>query len=641
MKLLNAIEVDSMKFYRLLLSSYITLMILIGVSSLFDVELDKTVPFMIGEATAEGVNVSARISNFYRLLLVGITAMVACYFLLDKLLNNFLSIIRRRNELVLLISLQLVLSVLNFFSDEVRLSSDILNLSIVLLFLIEIVEFFKPKKFEFLKGESLKSMLPAVVAMSISIENIFITSVLVVLLIFLLQIDSFRKKFQSIVVGISALPLLVFLVAESTLILNQNGMYALDYWMVGLIVLAVLFVVLFLVKLDRKSISTILFKWQMPLLLIGLTLFNSYAPTFTLANQLFEPANNLNPIMMSEIHQTTFFIDYISSHLLNDVLWMKLYVMFNGYHNDASPLIYYGFSTVLYVLAIYYFLVAYFKNAFGVVVFILFSPYLFFIISYNYAFGLLPALFLFKYIGTRDVKFLWWLGISATLSLFWRLDVGIANIGASLIIFVLLFVLEKGTRKSLIKIGSTLGVIYGGMLALYYVYCQDLIKEAIHYFSGSQGHGLSTLTEVESNLFYVDYYILPLVIGFLGVVLLLNLRKFKQDQFVWVILFLIGFYFFNFQRGLVRHSFMELNEAYVTSFGWLILLLIALRFISSRLSFVYFGVIVLMGMLFSIHSLSTNASVIDQGKMLSVNNLPNIEGKRVERSPMHPDYKTY
>src|SRR5690606_17622439 len=123
---------------------------------------------------------------------------------------------------------------------------------------------------------------------------------------------------------------------------------------------------------------------------------------------LFETANNLNPLMMSEVYHTTYFTDYISSHLLSDYVWMKLYALLNGYENDTSALIYYSFPFFVYTLTIYYFLKEFFKSHFGIILFMLFMPYVFFYFPYSYAFTLIPLIFLNRYFTTKKIAFLWW-----------------------------------------------------------------------------------------------------------------------------------------------------------------------------------------------------------------------------------------
>ncbi len=596
---------------------------------------------MIGEATAKGVDVSARISLFYKFVLIGSANTAFFYLLISRALSKFFSDFNRKKEFQTLIALEIILCVFNYFSDQKVVSDSLFHLSIVALFGIEIVEFFAKRKITFLFDENLKSLFIVVAALFLLTENIFITATVLVVLIFLISIKKSQTVFNGIVVVLTALPVLLFLTVETTLILNQNGFYSLSYWTIGSLWLGILICILFAVKINQKEVSKIMFKWQAPLIILGTAVFVAYTPIYLYDNSQFELANNMNPLMMSEVHHSTYFIDYISSHLISDFIWMKLYTFFNGYQNEMAPLAYYGFSWVCYTLTIFYFLKEYFKEHFGILLFMLFTPYLFFYFPHSYAFALIPVICLHRYVSTKQNRFLWWFGITSTLTVFWRLDLGVATVGTSLLLFILLFVLEPNARKSLVKIGITLSLFYGLLFVGYYSFCSDLIKEALHYFGGSQGHGVSELTREHSNLFYFDYFILPVVIGCCTMFLLTQYKSLKEERFYWPILFFIGFYFLNFQRGLVRHSFMEMNETYISSFGWIILGLLFYELFRKKISVVLFGVLLIGGFFTSIHSVEKSRSIFDRKKGLSINQLPEINGKKIDRSPENYDYKLY
>ena len=624
-----------------LLSTYITSLVIIGVSGSFTTELFQENNFMIGEATAKGVNISARISNFYTLLFVGLGAFIVSFFTLHKLIKPFIDGIDRKKELIVILSLQIILGAFYFFNSEASESDNVLNLSILLLFSLEIIEFALNKRFSFFKDEVLKSTFISIISLYLVTENIYITTTTVIVLLLLLNLEVIQNKFNGIIIILTALPVMLFFTVEVTLILNQNGFYNWHYWLTGLLVLMLLLTIIYFRKVNQISLGGVIFKWQAPLVILGSCIYYYYSPIIVFSGDLFETANNLNSVMMSEVHGTTFFTDYISSHLLNDYLWMKLYVLLNGYENDTSQLIYYGFSFFVYLLAIYYFLRAYFKSHFGVILFILFIPYVHFYFTYGYAFALIPLVFLHRFFTAKEVRYLWWFGITSTLTIFWRLDLGIATIGASVIIFILLFIAEKKLRQTLIKIGAALSIFYGTIFAVYYSYCSALIKEALHYFGGSQAHGNSLLTVERSNLFYLDYFILPALVSFIVLFLLVNLKRFKSESYFWAIMFFAGFYFFNYQRGLVRHSFIETNESYIASFAWVIFILTYLRFYKKELSVGFFSVLLIGGFLLSIHSVEKKSSLINEEKVFSVNHLPKIDGEKLARATENVDFVKY
>lgn len=640
-KYLKELEIVSDKKLFLLFSLYLSSILIFAISDSFNTELLSSDNFMIGEATAKGVNVSARISNFYSLLFIGLSSLVTFYFLLQKLAKSFISSIQFKNELSTLLGLHILLAVVYFFNDKSSESEAILQLSIFFLVGLELLRFFIKKDFFFLNETTLKSIFLSVIALFLVTENIFITGTVLLVFLALLKIKTIQKKFNSIIVLLSAVPLLLFFTVEITLILNQNGFYNLQYWIIACVVLLTFLSTIYLGKINQKELKSVLFNWQAPIVILGSCIYFNYSPTLPFTGDLFETANNLNPLMMSEVYHSSYYIDYISSHLMSDYFWMKLYAFFNGYQNDSAPFIYYNFSFCVYTLIIYYFLKEYFKFHFGIVLFMLLMPFLFFYFPYSYSFALIPLIFLNRYFVSKETRYLWWLGITSTLTVFWRLDLGIATVGTSIIIFIFLFLLEKKSRLTLIKIGAILTIFYGLLFLLYYSYCSELINQALHYFGGSQAHGISLLAEENSNLFYLDYYILPCLISLSVLYLLINFNHYKKENFFWVILFFAGFYFLNFQRGLVRHSFMSMNESYIASFAWIILILMFLRWYKWRLSMGLFSVLLLGGFLLSIHSVENKNSLLNENKTFSVNDLPEIDGKKIIRSTENKDYDKY
>lgn len=624
-----------------LFSTYLTLILFLLVATNFTTELFLENNFMIGEATAKGVNVSARISNFYTLFFIGLSVFTTLFFILNKFNASFFKKVRYESEFSVLITLQILLSIFYVFNGEKSESDAVLHLSILYLFGLELVQFISKKEFKFLNGKVLKSLLLSTIGLYLITENIFITGTILLVLLPLLRLEFIQKKFQSISIVITALPFLLFLTVELTLILNQNGFYNWQYWVSGAIVLLVLLSIIVLKKANKKSFNDLIFKWQAPILVLGASIYLHYSPIVQFSADLFETANNLNPLMMSEVFHSTFFIDYISSHLLSDYVWMKLYALLNGYENDTSALIYYSFSFFAYSLTIYYFLKEFFNSHFGIILFMLFMPYVFFYFPYSYAFTLIPLIFLNRYFLTKRVPFLWWFGITSTLTLFWRLDIGIATIGASIVIFIFLFLYEKNIRNQLFKILSLLAICYGLIFAFYYSYNSNFITEAIHYFGGAQAHGFSILTKENSNLFYLDYFILPGIIGLTTIYLLFNFRLYAKENFFWIVLFFAGFYFFNFQRGLVRHSFHSMNESYISSFSWVILAILYVRFYQKKIYLGFFSILLVAGFLLSIHTIENSNSLLNSKKSFSVNELPKIEGAKVNRVTENYDFIKY
>lgn len=639
-KLIERFLTSNQKLY-VLVSAYLTLVLIGFCVNLFEVELDQSKLFMIGEATAKGVDISARISMFYKMSALGFISFGIFYIIISKLTASFWNQLLRINEFKSLLAIQVLLSFISFFTEQKIISNELFHLGILGLFVLEFIEFIRKKRSVFLVGDVLKSFFLIAASLILITENVFISATVLFLITPILSAQKSRSLYASTITTITALPVLLFLTVELTLILNQNGFYDLYYWYTGLIILAIWMMLIRLIKIKNQSDENLIFRWQAPLIIVGVAIFSAYRPVYFYDNSLFELANNMNPLMMSEVFHSTYFVDYISSHLLNDFVFMKLYALLNGYQHEMAPLIYYGFSWVCYTLTIYYFLRVYFKQQFGIVFLMLFTPYLFFYFPHSYAFALIPVIFLHKFFTTQNKRFLWWFALTAAATVFWRLDLGVATIGASLVVYLFTFLFEKNIRRTLMIIGIVFTAVFGALFTWYYINCSELIHEALHYFGGSQGHGISELTENYSNLFYFDYFILPVLVLFCALILLIRNERLREIGFFYPILFLIGFYFFNFQRGLVRHSFIEMNETYISSFGWLIIGLFVYEFTSRKLTVFALGYAVAGGFLFSIHSLDFSVSLFDREKSFSVNELPKINGEKLNRSPENYDYGKY
>ena len=192
-----------------LLSTYITSLVIIGVSGSFTTELFQENNFMIGEATAKGVNISARISNFYTLLFVGLGTFIVSFFTLHKLIKPFIDGIERKKELIVILSLQIILGAFYFFNSEASESDNVLNLSILLLFSLEIIEFALNKRFSFFKDEVLKSTFISIISLYLVTENIYITTTTVIVLLLLLNLEVIQNKFNGIIIILTALPVML------------------------------------------------------------------------------------------------------------------------------------------------------------------------------------------------------------------------------------------------------------------------------------------------------------------------------------------------------------------------------------------------------------------------------------------------
>lgn len=619
------------KGFFYILSAYITLLVLPKIFYLFSTFLEIDTPFSVGLATAQRVDVSSRINNFYSIAFIGILISIIVYLIASRFLSKFLIKLTRWREIKTIILLQILLGVFNQLSDSLNYSDTFFHTIILLLFIIEILQYFKVISTETLRNDTLKVYFLSALGFYLFTENGYIIFCFYLLLI--LFDEKLRSIFNAFHIIIAAFPILLIVTIELTLVFNQRDVFVNSYFVIALALLIVLLFILKIKKVNQLSLTKVLYSWQAPLLIAGAVMYFQYVPIIQQSTELFETANTLNPIMMSATFHQIPLIDYISSHLFSDFFWETLYVFLNGNDGSTAPLIYSALDLVVSILILYYFLIEAFKEKFGVILIILFLPFLYFYIPPAFIYALLPVLFLYKFSKSHRSIHLWYVALSALFLILWRLDLGIAIVFSLGILYILLFIFESKLRKQLLLIGGVFGVFGGIILALYYSLNKDLLQQAIHYFGASQAHGRDVLYYTSSNWFYIDYYILPFCIALILLLLLTNLKQLRNEFYFWPLFLLIGIYFFNYQRGLVRHSFTEMNEYAVSSLAWLIIILFLYhaKLRSRKYGISFIGILMLGGVLLSIHPMKEWTSIINQPKTISINHLPELKSERINR----------
>lgn len=591
--------------------------------------------FYVSQATQKEVYVPGRINAFYSLLGIGVGVLLLVYFGLKKLFWKKFDQFQYISFFKWLLLFQIILSVTSFFRESIGDATRITEASIVLLLLVEI---FRKRLKQELSETAIKSHFLVLLAVFFVSNNIYISSVAVVawILVSMYTNQVVIKWVRGIVI---AAPMLLVLSVETTLIFNQNGMH-IPYLISGLIFMLLYISFLRWKKYLVRTDSDTLEKIDVPILLLGGLMLMFYVPIVEQEMEMFELANGLNPVMMMSSHNLYPFKDYITSHLTSDFFFPSLYSLLNGATSDSSPMIYYGGNQVLGWLAIFWFLKQVFKDSFAAMIAVLFFPVITFILPLNFALLLLPAGFLLKYDISGKAKYLMYFSGVIILLLFWKLDVGIAAVGGALVLFVARITLDSVRRKILIRVTLICGVFGAIVLGTYLMLNYDLLHQSMLYFGASQAHGLELLTREKSTLFYIDYYLLPILIGIVFVVLILLRERLSYNYWFWMLIFLIGVYFFNVQRGLVRHSFMERNEYCITSTGWLVLILFVSMILREKLvSLRMLATLTVLSIVFSIHSISRARPVFDIDKM-KIDNLPDVSKGRVLRATKNIDFDT-
>lgn len=619
----------------LLISLYIGFLVALLLNNIKTIDLQEDEPFLIGEATAYGISIGKRVSLTYFTLIVGLISTSVSYSLLLKNVYYFQKF--KDIRFTILPGLLIIFGFINLPAPFDSSTFCFLNL----IFLSEcFIVYFKDENLSFSTINKKAIFWLSALSLSIIISNwILLTLIILCLLVLTLRLKN-QTITTLILLTVTILPVIALISVELTLILNQREIFLKSYLFIGVPLLMSSVFLIYKAKIYLLSSEKQLYTVVVPIVLIALSGSAAYGPIQTFNHELFEMANELNPLMMTLVHGKIPVFDYISSHLFSDFASPFLYTLLNGYNGSQDPILYKWLPSIVSLLITYYFLKSIVGNRILIVLIIVVLPFLNFYIPQAFGFALLPILLLHRYFQTLKVSFLWLSFFGLLFVSLWRLDLAAALVPSYLIVGIICYVHDKKTRRSIVKItlvAGFLGVIIIGFLTKAR---PDLISELLHYFGANQAHGIHVLSNFESNLFFVDYFLLPFCVSIVLLLLLFNSRKWQADTFYFPMLLIIGFYFFNLQRGLVRHTFVEMNETAILSFGWLILFIFIYRFLYFRKELVLFLSLIVIGYTASIHTSNGWKSNIDSPKKFSLAKLPTLGNEKINRT-IPPEWLEY
>jgi hypothetical protein len=359
---------------------------------------------------------------------------------------------------------------------------------------------------------------------------------------------------------------------------NQRG-YMIEPKIVFLF--GLIFMLVLAVFLWRRKSNTFVFLSRMssvfyPVTLVIVVLYGYYNAFLPLPTELFETANPANAVMRTFVFHEVPFVDYMNSHMLSETFFGFMYTLINGYSGTYDFASYDYFVMIIYILCCYYWVKELFGDSVFAFAFSLFFPFLMVAVSGLSCIVLVSVFFIRKVYLNPGVKnwlinFFW-----MTFLILWRLDGGVANFMAQgiLLIFILIFI-DKKRRSFLISFAVFAGIA-GLLLLSGYLYQPHLfenMRQAWHYIGANQAHGAISIGNVADTLFVIQYMVFPAVIALMMLWLIFNFKKqFRNHIFLFSSFVFLGlFYFFNYQRGLVRHGFNENNDGFLTSFSFLLL----------------------------------------------------------------------
>jgi hypothetical protein len=623
-------------------SFFTTLLLVIHLLKLKSFDLSADDGFIPGQATANGVSIGKRIQQSYLLIGIGLAFCTLLYQVLKRFEERI-----DRNKLVgfadRLLPLGIVLAVISLFNSMLIESAQLIGFFTLLLLLFGSLKNLNPSLLQ--SSTWLVSGLGFVTNFTL-FHSAVIGGAAALLILLLVQHYSFNKLWVLWISGIViAVPVIVFTGIESTLILNQREVFLSNYWImlfVWLIVFGSFF--FFYIRRNLSSTEKLVYRLFVPLAIIGIGIVQTYAPLIVQPDETFETANILNPVMQFELFGEIPMLDNLSSHLVSDFFWTFIYSGLNGYHGDASLLIYNGFTYIFVLLIVYFFLRTIIGNKPVVVLILFLIPALFYFIPFYYSFALLPVTFFYRYVQNKERREIIWFLTAICTVVLWRLDLGVSLIFTLLAFFPFWFYYNWEGSKSLFKWMAIFGGIGGILGALFVFNYPSEFHQMKAYFGANQAHGLPTVAYQEINAFYLHYLVLPVLIGGITLHSIALFRKAESKAELSLLIILCLFYFFNLQRGLVRHSFMENNDTQISSFAWLI---IAYKFwlwtkenAATKVNpLMALSAASIVPLFMSVNFLNGSQNVVQRTPQFSVKDFPKLEGKRIDRVVASPVFE--
>jgi hypothetical protein len=210
----------------------------------------------------------------------------------------------------------------------------------------------------------------------------------------------------------------------------------------------------------------------------------------------------------------------------------------------------------------------------------------------------------------------------------WRLDTGAAGLIAVLFYFPIMLYSSHikfnvlSFFKAIIYFSAICIVILSSVLLFKSSdYILNNFQNAFHYTSANQAHGYTHITSIFPQQFYIIHILIPLISigGILYSSYALRTKNYLENRFtkysLEISIFLFLVYLANYQRGIVRHGFLENNDTMITSTFYIALVLCILSFGKSISNVIrsaqFYGLSFLLILLFQYFPLNNGSSSID------------------------------
>lgn len=579
-----------------------------------DLTLHDYSKLYISEATLDNIDVSGRVALFFKITAFLLILLPIGYLSLLKLKSDFSLSKKLLNPLSIISFIGIIYILLDLIGIESKIGLKFF--SVYFIYAIGILAFTKIKRSK--KNLQLHHhpviitltilLLTAVLLLFNSNSALYNSGVFIYFAInfgISTTIQIIKKKSDlsytqifKILSPFCLIPIFLFISIESIFFFKLKYDFFIPYkWLfLSLISVSIPSYFIFFYKRSRTiSIYQLQAKYFIPSAIISLIIFISYHPYLLEPTELFELANTANAQMKLFEFKEIPFVDYMSSHMFSEQFYGIIHGVIFGYNKSLDFITYQFFYYILFTIIVYCFLLKFIKNPFLVFLFIIIFPFIHILFNTHLFFGILILFSIQKLFKNQTIKNYLFLFILIFSLFLWRLDTGAATCMATLLFFPLSIYSSKINLnfkvilKAFLLFILLLTIIVGIAIILKSSeYLLSNFKNALHYAAGNQAHGYTQVSKTFPQQFYFFHFVFPLISIFSILKISYSLRMKTNEMTKFSIfslnaaLFLYILYLANFQRGIVRHSFMESNDIIISSTFYIATTLFIISFLKEK-----------------------------------------------------------
>lgn len=408
----------------------------------------------------------------------------------------------------------------------------------------------------------------------------------IILFVFIILIKIFQKtvclKFYNFIPSLRPLFFIIYIpviAVEICSILRHRGIDVNSVIPAYIILFILVFsaILLLAIRKNKRSfhIKNEFYFFIFPVMLVGIVLRAYYAPYLAHTTEMFEFANPANGIVNTLIFNQIPFVDYLTAHAMSDTVFGFIYTLFHGFNWTTDFEAYHFLYLIFFYLASYFlFLRCFGKNPVSIVLVLLF-PYLYILLNKDFFLIIFQIFIIYNLFKSYTTKKLISLFIITILGCLWRFDIGLpmALISVITVVICLLQNRNKQTLKSVIFTSSGFIGLFLILALVFYLRSSETFiahfKQSINFLTCNQAHAHEDYHSGNNRMDFYHYTLFPIIGAFIVFMIIIGRNFFfsKKNLFVSTsIMVFVLTYFFNFQRGVTRHSLFEGGDSFTSIF---------------------------------------------------------------------------